>query len=493
MKSKRCFSKCRKLTREECSNKPTFCQFTRGKRNYCRLRNSYLLDKNCNITKKKQKNKNTKNTKKNASTKIKEFMIKTGDKRRSLFLKSICADSGVCVAFGMEINKINKFFDNFSNFEYVVSPVKKIGAVSHNGFVKEIKYEREGYDAYAVLKSSTKEDSDNLMYEYEVGQYINKQNKIFPCFLETYGVFLYKDDASWKHAKDNITIVPNVLKNSLRMLDKIYYSVACLKSKYIAIMVQHIKNATTFNDFYENAILRSKSVPRFNWDKLISIYNHEIVCILYQIYMPLASLINEFTHYDLHPSNVLLYEPVKKSCITYNYHLISGKIVTFKSKYIAKIIDYGRCYYDDNQNSSLKTYKKICRTRECEPDCGEEDGLTILAPEDPPGSFHYISSQVRNASHDLRFAKNVSVPAVKSYLNEILEKIVYNSEYGTKENMKSGLPNKINNVVDMCDALEKLINTPTYKIDNDSYFSAQTNIGDFHIYQDRRPMTFTKK
>ena len=209
--------------------------------------------------------------------------------------------------------------------------------------------------------------------------------------------------------------------------------------------------------------------------------------------MPLASLINEFTHYDLHTSNVLLYEPVKNSCITYNYHLISGKIVTFKSKYIAKIIDYGRCYYDDTQNSSLKTYKKICRTRDCDPDCGEEDGLSILAPEDSPGSFHYISSQVRNASHDLRFARNVSVPAVKSYLNEILEKIVYNSDYGTKENMKSGLPNKINNVVDMCDALENLINTPTYKIDNDSYFSSLTNIGDFHIYQDRRPMTFIKK
>ena len=113
MKSKRCFSKCRKLTREECSNKPTFCQFTRGQRNYCRLRNSYLLDKNCNITKKTPKNKNAKNTKKNASTKIKGFMIKTGDKRRAVFLRTICADSGVCVAFGTEINKINKFFDNF--------------------------------------------------------------------------------------------------------------------------------------------------------------------------------------------------------------------------------------------------------------------------------------------------------------------------------------------------------------------------------------------
>jgi len=177
-------------------------------------------------------------------------MIKTGDKRRAVFLRTICADSGVCVAFGTEINKINKFFDNFSNFEYVVSPARTIGKESNNGFVKEIKYEREGYDAYAVLKSSSRKDADNLMYEYEVGQYINKQNTIFPCFLETYGVFLYKDDASWKHARDGDTIVPNVLKNSLQVLDEIDYSVGCLKSKYLAIMVQHIKNATTFDDFF---------------------------------------------------------------------------------------------------------------------------------------------------------------------------------------------------------------------------------------------------
>lgn len=487
MKSKRCFSKCRKLTREECSNKPTFCQFTRGQRNYCRLRNSYLLDKNCNITKKTPKNKNAKNTKKNASTKIKGFMIKTGDKRRAVFLRTICADSGVCVAFGTEINKINKFFDNFSNFEYVVSPARTIGKESNNGFVKEIKYEREGYDAYAVLKSSSRKDADNLMYEYEVGQYINKQNTIFPCFLETYGVFLYKDDASWKHARDGDTIVPNVLKNSLRVLDEIDYSVGCLKSKYVAIMVQHIKNAITFKKFNENV------TTKISDNEIIPTFNHEMVCILYQIYMPLASMHKEFTHYDLHTENVLLYEPVKKSYITYNYHLQSGEIITFKSKYIAKLIDYGRCYYDDPPKSSLKTYNKICGTSDCDPNCGEDDGLIVLSPEDRPGSFHYISSQIRNASHDLRFAKNVVLPKKQTYLNDLLKKIVYKKTFGTKENMKSGLPDKINNVVDMCDALEELINTPTYKIDNDSYFSSLTNIGDFHIYQDRRPMTFIKK
>ena len=484
MPSKKCFSKCRKLSIDECSNKPTFCRYTKGKRQYCRLNKGYYLGKNCDITKRR-----VNKTKKNATSKIKKFIIKTTNKRRATFLKTICSDSGVCMAFGTEIARIRKHFDNFLNFDYIVSPVKKIGAVSSNGFVKEIKYEREGYEAYTVLKSSAKQNADNLMYEYEVGQYINKQNKIYPCFLETYGVFLYNDDSSWKHAKDSNTIVPNVLKNDLTQLNKIDYSTACLKSKYIAIMIQHIKNAMTFRDFYKKSMSLSTT-------KLISRCNHEIICVLYQIYMPLAEMHRDFTHYDLHDSNVLLYEPLQNSYITYNYHLLSGETITFKSKYIAKIIDYGRSYYfddHDRKNTSRNTYRNICSIKDCDPNCGEKFGLSWLEEEDSPGDSYFISSQKRNSSHDLRFAHilaTLPLP-VNTYLHDVLKKIVYKEKYGTKEILDSGLPNKIHNVVDMRKSLEEVINRPTYKKDNDIYFSLHKNMGKFDIYQDKRPMRFT--
>ena len=45
--------------------------------------------------------------------------------------------------------------------------------------------------------------------------------------------------------------------------------------------------------------------------------------------MPLATLSDVFTHYDLHLDNILLYEPIKNGYITYNYHLNSGKIIKF--------------------------------------------------------------------------------------------------------------------------------------------------------------------
>ena len=477
----KCFSKCRKKAREPCYNMPRICQFTRGKRNYCRLNTPYFLDKTnkCAITKKRMKV-----NKKMAKLKIGRFMLKTGDRRRGVFLKTICSDSGACIAFGTQIQKINTFFNNFSNFDLAVSPVVSIGAVSANGFVKEIKYEREGYEAYAVLKSSARSRGDNLMYEYEVGKYINKQNKLFPCFLETYGMFSYKSEGPWNYSKTAKTISTKILETSLSHLTKIDYATGCLKSKHLAILIQHIKNAKSFGTL-NIEFLKLKSSA-----KIVSAFNHEMVCVLYQIYMPLASLAKNFTHYDLHQENVLLYEPQKNSYITYRYHF--GQVVhTFKSRYIAKIIDYGRSFYIDGDKNSLKTYNTICGTAECDPQCGADNGFNILGPERHPGSFHYISSQKRNISHDLRLATTIRFPRQKTYLQNVIDKVEYSSPYGTKEILSKEFPVKINNVVDMWSALSEIINDPAYKTANDEYFNTLSHVGVFDIYYDGRPMKFT--
>ena len=65
----------------------------------------------------------------NAQKKIQTFMIANKDKIKSLFLKSICSDSGVCIAFGTESNNIKKFFSNFITYQYVVPPIIRIGQV----------------------------------------------------------------------------------------------------------------------------------------------------------------------------------------------------------------------------------------------------------------------------------------------------------------------------------------------------------------------------
>ena len=566
MKTKKCFSKCRKIPEDACKEKKRFCQFTKGTRKYCRISKFYALDEKCDMYLKLQKKKKlmsteatqkiarfirtkrtrnateepqkepteepsneaealkkigrlirTKQTRnalketqnkiaafknKVASKKIARFMMETKPKRQALFLKSLCSDSGVCVAFGTEINKINEFFNNFTDFNYAVS-IKKIGAVSANGFVKEITYRREGYESFAVLKSSAKPKSDNLMYEYEVGHYINKQNKIFPCFLETYGLFLYKNAAAWSKSKaqsqaankatakataESLAVV--ALRDGLTLSNAIDYSVGCPKSRDIAILIQHIKGAKTLSSYMDDAM----DLDPLDYEKSI---NYELPSLLYQIYMPLEVLKSEFTHYDLHYENVLLYKPIKDGYITFHYHLASGEVVKFNSQYIAKIIDYGRSYYDDGAKNAKSTYENICKIKECKPKCGKNYGVSWLGPEAYPGGSYYISTQVPNVSHDLRLlnivkAKFSKIEETSAQFKRLLNKVVYKTNYGTNERTVSGMPDDIYNVADAESSLRELIKHPYYMIQNDREFAKLKNVGALHIYADRRPMRFDK-
>ena len=149
---------------------------------------------------------------------IQRFKTYSGNisQHRAIFLNSICSDSGVCIAFGKQAKRISKHFNGFVNFEYVIS-VDQIGPTTINGFVKEITYEHFGYKANAILKSSNKKDSDNLLFEYLVGQYINKQCMVFPCFIETYGWYQYNTSTVRKNMKFNKVLDKNALKSSLEI------------------------------------------------------------------------------------------------------------------------------------------------------------------------------------------------------------------------------------------------------------------------------------
>jgi hypothetical protein len=489
VKHKKCYTKSKGLSKDTRICHHRSCKYVDGgnphKSTYCKL------CKNSSFSNTTKKNRIFTLSKVAASRKIGDFMQKTATKRKSRFLKIICPNSDVCIAMGSEINKINEFFNHYTDFAYAFPPIRQIGAESTNGFIKEIKYERDDYTSYAVLKSSVAKNTDNLMYEYEVGQYINKQNRIFSCFLETYGLFSYNDNDAWSHCRNTPINYPHELKNHITLLDTIDYSIGCSKSKHLAVLLQHVNKAISLRNVLESPITKYT-------------INFEIPYILYQIYFALSVLKDEFTHYDLHDENVLLYEPVINGYVTYHYHLLSGDTVEFHSKYIAKIIDYGRSYYYDGpEQNSKKTYDNICSIQNCNSDlgdCGYESGLKYLSRPTFIQKRYYIISQIKNVSHDLRLVDNIKphfLGSLNSYLflefSNLLKKIVYSEEkYGSIELTSSGLPKKINNVTDMYNALEQMIIKPDYKSVNDSYMASKKKVGDLHIYQDKRPMHFIK-
>ena len=409
---------------------------------------------------------------------IQRFMKKTKHKRIAAFLNAVCNDSGVCIAFGKEIKKIKAFFGNFS-FDYIKDPIKRIGAVSVNGFVNELKFTHKGYSSYAILKSSARELSDNLMYEYRVGQFLNKMSLRFPCFVETYKLLKYPTTNSWELAQKTKVMEASVFKKN--MVPQVYsLKEGCKSSIKVAVLIQHLKDVILMEDFIHS----SKAAM-----------NYDLIATLYQIYFVLDCMKDVFTHYDLHDQNVLLYEPSKKKYIKYHYHTPT-KVIIFRSIYLAKIIDYGRSYFKDGTNSSKKVYTEVCAEPECNTlnsgTCGSRRGFRLLKPRD---TTSYLISSVPNKSHDLRLVymllrkigNQVLSPTINGFVKEVKSNLKYDGNFGTKERT-CALPT-ICDVTDMKNVLERYV-VNLLESEFFRYYPRRTKLGDMHVYSDGRPLEF---
>jgi len=379
-----------------------------------------------------------------------------------------------------------------------------VGAVSANGFVNMLEYYRANYKSHAILKSSTKSTGDNLYYEFLVGYYyINIQKRRFPCFVETYGLFKYKDISMWnamQAEKKNIKDL-SAYMDSLDKHDPENISKSCQNSKLMTVLIENIKDAKTVSDMLKNT----------------TFIQQDLLGVLFQVYAPLSHLANEFTHYDLHTSNVLVHCPFNENkYIQFHYHLENGETITFKSKYIAKIIDYGRSFYTNKAGSSKlnptdfnyssdKVIERVCSVAECNTGtkCGKNSGYQWLTYESRSGN-HYIAAKMKNISHDLRFlnivcktVKSLNLPSVPTaFLLSIFDNIVYKGKYGTgqlvKKGYKEGNPShrKINNVLDALDAIKEGMKIPIEMLRNNEYYKNYTKVGDLHVYFNGRDMKF---
>lgn len=403
----------------------------------------------------------------NAVSRIQRFMNRTKNKRREMYLKAICSEAGVCIAFGIEALKIKEFFRHFS-FD-LVDQVKKIGKPSSNGFVYELQYAKRGYNAYAVLKSSTSFTADNLMYEYRVGQFLNKMGFLFPCFLETYGLFKYTSIIEWNEMRKSKQMPPELFRPLL--VPQAYdFKVGCPESRYMAVLIQHIRGCKTVKEILEQGDVK------------------HILPILFQVYYPLFHMRKNFTHYDLHMENVILYEPVPGQYIQFHYHTETG-IISFKSPYIAKIIDYGRSYINDGETSK-DIYDHVCQLHECKPDCGADYGFGTF-PLSNARDFYHIVSQKKNESHDLRFLTSVLrelktmalPPWLKAYADSF--DVIYKHMYGTPE--KICIETKQCNLETVYKKLSTVL--PLANVQLDGFHTVK--YGDLHVYGDK-PIEFSK-
>jgi hypothetical protein len=405
-------------------------------------------------------------------------LLQNPDQRISKVLQSVCKNPDNCIALGTYDNMIYSFFNTFTDFSLIDTPkTKRIGTPSANGFIWSLPFTKEGYTAYAVLKCSAAEESDNLYYEYFVGKnYINKYTKKFPCFVETYDSYNLSE-LKWSELykkKSNASFASGITKNTNG------FEKSCTNSKLLSVLIQHFESNsfTSLRDIYANDF---KNIQyEMNW-------------MFYQVIFALSTLGSKYTHYDLHANNVFCYKPYAgKNYIQMNYHSLDGSIVSFPSEYIMKIIDYGRNYFDNGQTNTEQILKtKICNSRLCSPDCGENYGYSIIKGNinEPSLDFYDIFPNIPNQSMDLRF-----LHSFKNFISQITGyKVTFLTTYGTPENLTRGIPNrKINNIHDAKYVFEHL--DPAWKIKIDKkYDSTWTKAAVMNIYQDGRDYEFIQE
>jgi len=411
-------------------------------------------------------------------------------------LHKICNDSGYCIAFGKKTELIKELFENFNNPKFI----KSITTLSSggNGEVLEVLFERYKYQVYTILKITLKTTKiiDNLVYEYIVGKFlINKYYKKFPCFLETYGFIFNSQIKNIKTDKD-IFNIHNIDIPDIKQLLK----AGCTDEKdYFGLVIEYVKNPKTLLDKLKHH----------------SFWYKNLLNTLFQVYYTLFLMKDVFTHYDLHLNNVLVFEPKHHHYIQYNYHY-KEEIISFKSNYLVKIIDYGRCSFINNEDkiNSRDIFNELCSIQECkEKDskpCGARKGFIVSKPDDAS----YITPRKINISHDLRLLKQVGFYFNKyfdeklTYTRQFIKKdreniyvlmnaVKFIEEYGTPEDKNSGLTgnfntSSINNIVDAFFILKELIQLPYIITQNDNFYNDKIKLGDLNIYDDGKDMVFNE-
>lgn len=190
-----------------------------------------------------------------------------------------------------------------------------------------------------ATKTQLKGGADNLMYEYIIGRYINTLLDKYSCFIQTYNIFKLNENI--------VNIIPdgeidediktgNLNTKYCNLNANLHLNIQYIKGDTIRIFLQHIPSkrdkgyVSEREDFYQNHLLY----------------------ILFQIYMPLYDLskTKSFSHNDLHTNNIMIYDNITP--VTFTYNLRDG-MVEFQTRYIAKIIDYGRSYFENTKNTHI--------------------------------------------------------------------------------------------------------------------------------------------
>ena len=405
-----------------------------------------------------------------------------------------------CLMFQPGLLFTDTFFGSSLDLSKYSNQVEKIGANSANGFIRKLTYNDNSLSMNVILKSNKSSDNDNLYYEYLAGQCINEFSKFYPFFSRTYALGKYTSFQNFRTfnlmASGVITTLTSPLPNFIQYLDQSDFermvSESCENALYMTVFTQLIPIQKSLMDYFYNFVnLADKT---FQAKYQIQLTKH--ISLLFMIYGCLHKLSNYFTHYDLHMDNIVLYSIPYGKYIEVEAKTETG-IISFKTKYLPIIIDYGRSYFNCSAIeaglvNSPTLMKSVCskdsrRTNVCPTFCGNEVGYAFSGDyKSSTDSFnettkdnYFINRAKSNQSHDLRglsdLKRNIdfslldaSIPYIGRW-KQMLANMYYEShtpKYGKPET--PSVSGQVNNVNDVFQELTQMMMEPQYILDNNT-------------------------
>ena len=126
---------------------------------------------------------------------------------------------------------------------------------SSNGFINQLTYEDDGIQYSIVLKSNLNMKSDNLVYEYLVGQCINHFAIFYPCFSKTFQICKYNSEEDiilFKESREEIILPKNFNEYFTKLnpykLEELIIN-GCKSNNLICIFMQYIPIYMIISDY----------------------------------------------------------------------------------------------------------------------------------------------------------------------------------------------------------------------------------------------------
>jgi hypothetical protein len=399
--------------------------------------------------------------------------IRKHKKLELFYLKSICGDVGICLSLNNHYEEIMDMFDNFFNFDYLINSPKEISRGA-NGIVRLLKYQKTvediSFNSYLTLKIPRTPNSDNICYEYLVGKLcVNYLCKMFPVFFQTYNLYeletISMEALTSPTPKSKDASIFSSM-NTVRYpedIDKI-----CQKPQSLLLTGQFYDNFISIDEY-------TQKIPKNN--------NFDFPFILFQIYYALHNIKDVFTHYDLHTANVGLIKLPDGYHIDYEYETKDSTgnpvLITFKNKYIVKIIDYGKSYFRSLEHPYI-TSKEIIENM-------KKNGCLNVGDKD---DIVYVDSTIKNESHDLELFYHLY--DIYNYDTTPIPNFLYINPFGTPENKDNLSDGTIRNVTDAHNFLCSFIlstESDLVALNERSYLDS-ISLGKLKVYGMGVPMEF---